>query len=422
MISFEIDFNDLNENIDNFMEYRNAVASDYSYCYSTLNNVDSAWNDDTMKEFKKLLSTNNEDVEEIFKYVSNLYNEISDFKNNISSIVKKYYSTNNLYYFKYSNENLEDFKTYIENAMDYIADAVDYICEILYPADFSEYDLVEEINRFIQELKWDLSNCKVDVTNLNIEISNEISQSKYRSYFIKKPKINLKSCNYTWSNVYANLKVTERNVDETIKKIQKSSNFNIGNSSLNYSDDYGKQTNLKKSEIKTNKTIDQDLVSEKMLDENLKKTNVNNKGSSFSRSDEYGKHTNLEKSEIKTNKIIDPDLTSRDMLDEKTSGYKLNENVNTQLNSHDENVNDNVNENDRINLEEFKLNDASQAMDSINFSNTGVDNLKIDLDSSKVNVNSNEVKNIDTLNNNIGNVDFNTNGSEVNINSNTDIK
>ena len=201
MANFNLYINRMEENIHDYRKYKKKCLDNIEYSYNVLSNIDGSWVDHNTDVFLKKLEKDKKNVKKYFSYLDKLYNQIEIFKDNIVSILNRYGCNGRINSLSFDNGRCRTCVNYIENSIYYIDQSIKKILSIIYPSDFSELDLVNEILRNLYDLNNDLHNCKNDISNLSSSISNEISNSRSRVSRIETFNYKFDISSYNWSNV-----------------------------------------------------------------------------------------------------------------------------------------------------------------------------------------------------------------------------
>ena len=214
MANFDLYINKIEENIDDYRRYKNKCLDDISYSYGVLENVDASWVDHNTDNFLDKLEKDQKTINEYFSYLDKLYNQIEQFKNDIVSVLHRYGCNGSINSLSFDNARRGTCINYIESSIYYINQSINKILSIVYPADFSKLDLVNEILRNLYSLNDDLNNCSNDISNLSNSIFDEISN--YRSNVSRIGNFNAKFdiSSYNWSNVDLDTDLSKFAVDE----------------------------------------------------------------------------------------------------------------------------------------------------------------------------------------------------------------
>ena len=234
MTKFILHFNILEENIEQYKSCKNNINSNLNSYYNMLMNIDYAWNDNNSKIFKQNVKKDRENVNNYLKYLEDYYRELETFKNNILGILSTYGRPKSTV-INYNSSRIQECLNYLGDAIGNLNEARGYVANIVYPSDFVELDLVDELLNELRNIKNDIDRYDDDICNLSNGILDEINESRYRKSRISTFSGSFIEHTYNWSNVHMDdIRYRETNIEQ-LKVGRNTNSYNTSNISTNNS-------------------------------------------------------------------------------------------------------------------------------------------------------------------------------------------
>ncbi|MBR6516462.1 MAG: hypothetical protein IKT40_06355 [Bacilli bacterium] len=193
MAYFKLDVYKAEDAIANFKRYKNDYISDLELLYSSLNQVDSSWNDTNTPEFKKIIKKDETEILSYFDNVDVLCNKLENFNDELKKIVFSFGFSTNRCVVKFDDSQVDACIRKLSNIINYLNNALYIINNRLLKSDYKN-------KNHLYKLRDQLYNA--------VNIVNEI-KSNFEKYINSVSKLLKK-----YEDQIANVDDLELNVDK----------------------------------------------------------------------------------------------------------------------------------------------------------------------------------------------------------------
>ena len=206
MIYFNINFNDLNSSIISYKKNKNMFIEDIKNIYSSLNNVDSGWNDSNSSSYIESLKVDKFKINNYFEELDKLYDQIENFKNNIQNISSKYFCKCNFQKIKYDDNKIDLCIDKLNQIYGYIANAQNYINRCSFDSDFKARYQFNVLKSSVNNMKKDSNDIINKLNSLKKSVNNLVYDNKISIKKVSDIELDIKPLKYEWKVIEPNLK------------------------------------------------------------------------------------------------------------------------------------------------------------------------------------------------------------------------
>ena len=220
MTKFYLKMNKLNDSIDGYYSFKRNAMEDIDSCYELLSNLDSVWVDNNSDEFRSLVKRDKNVMNEYFECLTDFYGMLESFRDNLSYTLKEYgYSSNST--IEFDNNRLQECLTLLDDAESYLDSAIRTILDIVYPSNFTEFNLAMWLKDKLYELKNKISSDRDSIYNFSKSIVDDVNTAKEAKSKLGTYNAKFENIDYTWSNVYLDESANNASLEEHDAEIAK---------------------------------------------------------------------------------------------------------------------------------------------------------------------------------------------------------
>ena len=150
MSYFKLDVSKTNLLIENYRKAKTKYVENLDSLYSSLANVESAWNDYNSKTFCKMISSDKIKIMDYLASLDLLYNQLSYFSDNLNSIAVRCGYTTKLKTIKFDDGQFSTCKTRLNRIINYINYAIYEINNYVLRSDFSNMTLIYNLRELLR--------------------------------------------------------------------------------------------------------------------------------------------------------------------------------------------------------------------------------------------------------------------------------